>query len=306
VSIIKRIAIMKRVIFITVLILSYLSDPAVSLASDKLKVAASLYPLAHFAGQVAGEFAEITSVMPPGSEPHEYEPTARDIRKIYESNVFLFNGAGLDSWAERLKPELEKRKTRVIEMAKHFSSTTVTDKAANKIDPHIWLDPLMAIKEVEIIRDILISADPDHETEYRTKSAAYINDLNDLHKKYREGLKSCKMRDIIVSHNAFGYLSSRYNITAHAITGISPEEEPSPRKMVELSKLAMIKNIRYIFFEQLSTPKLAETIAGEVGAETLVLNPLGGLTKEDMEQGRTYISVMEDNLANLRKAMECN
>lgn len=302
---IKHIMLIRRYILIAAVIPGLLSIPALSPASDKLKVAASIYPLAHFAGQAAGGFAEITNVMPPGSEPHEYEPTPRDIREIYESDLFLFNGAGLDSWAQRLTPELEKRKTIVIEMVKHPSFISAADKEKIDSDPHIWLDPLMAIKEVEIIRDTLISADPAHETEYRTNSAAYIRDLNKLHEKYAEGLKSCNMRDIIVTHDAYGYLSSRYNLTTHAITGISPEEEPSPKKMVGLAKLSIKKNIRYIFFEQLVSPKLAETIAREVGAETLVLNPIGGLTREDIEKGRTYISVMEDNLVNLRKAMEC-
>ena len=100
-------------------------------------------------------------------------------------------------------------------------------------------------------------------------------------------------------------MAARYSLNVHAITGISPEEEPSPRKMVELARLARRMNIKYIFFEELLTPRLAETIAGEVGAETLTLNPLGGLTMNKINEGGTYISVMEDNLKNLRIAMEC-
>lgn len=295
----------KKAALIIVLTIGFTFVSASSFASEKLKVAASIYPLAHFAGQVAGEFAEIVIVMPPGSNPHEYEPTPRDIKKVYDSNVFLYNGAGLDSWAENLRSELMKQNTEVIEMEKHFSSIKLTDGKTGKSDPHIWLDPLMAIKEVEIIRDTFIIADPLHETQYRNNSAAYINKLNSLHDKYRQKLKPCKMRDIIVSHDAFGYLSSRYNLRTHAITGISTEEEPSPRKMVKLVKLAINKNIKYIFHEPTGRPKPAETIAGEIGAKILILNPIGGLTKEDIKKGRTYISVMENNLDNLLIALEC-
>ncbi len=280
--------------------------------AEKCRVVASFYPLAHFAKQVAGEFADVTSIMPPGSEPHEYEPTPRDIKKIYEAHIFLFNGAGVDPWAERLHNDLLKQGTAAVEMIKHFSAKELSashgihDNSHGVTDPHIWLDPLLAIKEVEIIRDTFIKADPSHERQYKDNSSAYINELNALHKSYKDGLKSCRIRDIIVSHNAFGYLSARYDLNVHAITGISPEEEPSPRKMVALSKLALQKNITHILFEPMGSHKLANTIAIEVGADTLPLNPLGGLTGEDIRKGRTYISVMEDNLQNLRTAMGCN
>ena len=301
----------KRVVLITVIISSFLAGNVLS-ASAKVKVAAAFYPLAHFAEQVAGKYADVAVIMPPGTEPHEYEPTPREIKKVYEARIFLFNGAGIDPWAERLQNDLLKKGTAVIEMIKHFSSDelsaskSVHDNSRGLTDPHIWLDPLLAIKEVEIIRDTFIKADPSHERRYRDNSAAYIHELKGLHGRYTDGLKSCRIREIIVSHNAFGYLSARYDLNIHAITGISPEEDPSPRKMTVLSKLALQKNITHIFFEPLGSPKPAKTIAMEVGAETLPLNPLGGLTAKDIRDGRTYVSVMEDNLHNLRTAMGCD
>ncbi len=284
-------------------------------ASAKLKMAASFYPLAHFAGQVAGDQAEVATIMPPGSEPHEYEPPPGDIKKIYESSFFLFNGAGLDPWAERLREDLVKNGTAVMEMAALFSQWEIAGKASDhghddhtegETDPHIWLDPLIAAAEVGAIRDALIRIDPLNQEQYRRNSTAYSMKLNKLHAQFEEGLKSCRTRKIIVTHNAFNYLGRRYNLSIHAITGISPEEEPSPRKMVELTKFALKEDIRHIFFEPLASSKLAKTIAREIGAATLVLNPLGGLTEDDISRGRTYISVMKDNLYNLRIAMGCN
>jgi zinc transport system substrate-binding protein len=289
----------------------------ISYSSEKLKVVASFYPLAHFAAQVGAEHVEVINIMPPGAEPHEFEPTPRDIKKIYDSMIFLFHGAGIDSWAERIHIDVKKKGILTLDMTEHFDFARIEKKRGHEAefgyehyhhgenDPHIWLDPFLARKEVEIIRDVFIKADPLHEETYRENSDVYIKKLNVLNEKYKSGLKSCAKRDIIVTHDAFNYLTRRYNLKAHPITGISPEEEPSPRKMVELSKLVLKKNIKYIFFERLVSPKLAETIAHEVGAKTLILNPLGGLTKEDIREGKTYISVMEENLHNLHLALEC-
>jgi zinc transport system substrate-binding protein len=297
-----------------VIILILLLIPDLTLASSKLKVAASFYPLAHFAEKAGGQNVEVTNIMPPGSEPHEFEPTPGDMRKVYRSDVFLFNGLGLDAWAERLESDLSRQGTTIIKMAGVFSTDTQmvhegekheNDKGHGNFDPHIWLDPLLAAKQVEVIRDAFTAVDPEHKNTYMKNSSAYIKLLYQLHKDYEKGLSSCRMRNIIVAHDAFSHLARRYNFTTHSITGISPEEEPSARKMAALSNLAMKLKITHIFFEQLTSPKLSETIASEVGAKTLVLNPLGGLTREDISRDRTYISVMEDNLKNLRIAMDC-
>ena len=272
-------------------------------ASERLKVAASFYPLAHFAGQVGGERVEVINITPLSVDPHEYEPTARDMIKIHTARIFIFNGSGLDPWAERVQGELKIRGGHILNMADHFD--LLRDERDVKYDPHIWLDPLLAIKEVELIRDTLIRANPEDEDYYRRNSAAYINKILMLHKRYSDDLASCKNRDIIVSHDAFGYMAVRYGFDIYPVSGLSPEEEPSPRKMAEITDLAREKKINYIFTEVLVNPKIAETIAYEVGAKILVLNPVSGLTDNDARAGKDYISLMDENLANLRMAMSC-
>lgn len=279
-----------------------------ALYAGNLKVVASCYPIAHFAGEVGGDHADVTNIMPPGAEPHEFEPTPRDIRKIYKADIFIFHGWGLDPWARKISADLEKRGILVRQMSDYFTFLKRTNDEHHERgepDPHIWLDPVLASREVEIIRDVFIQADPSHKETYMKNSGSYIRALNELDKEFRRGLQSCASRDIIVTHNAFNYLASRYDLQVYPIMGISPEEEPSSRKLVELSKLVRKKGITHIFFETLVSPKLAETIAGETGAKTLVLNPLGGLTDEDIRSGKTYISVMEENLHNLRIALKC-
>jgi len=289
-----------RIILTVVALLSFFE--ANTYASDKLKVAASFYPLAHFAEQVGGDLIEVINIMPPGAEPHEFEPTPRDIHDVYDSDIFIFHGGGLDPWAQKIERELEKEHVVVVEMF-----TALADLAPDLVtpDPHTWLDPVLAMKEVEIIRQTLVDADFDNKTIYSKNSDIYIKKLSALQSTFMEGLADCARREVIITHDAFSYLAKRYAVTTYAITGISPEEEPSLRKIAELTKLAISKNIKYIFFEELLSPALARTIAGETGAEMLVLNPLGGLTGKDIQEGRTYISVMEDNLGNLKTAMEC-
>lgn len=265
-------------------------------------MAASFYPLAHFAEQVGVEHVRVEHIMPAGAEPHEYEPSPRDIRRVWEARVFVFHGAGLDPWAEKLHRELAEKGTLTVHMTEHFD---LLPARGTNHDPHIWLDPLMAVKMVEVIRDALIQADPRHGDAYRRNGDDYAAGLSELHRKFEEGLRSCRLRDIIVTHDAFRYLARRYGLKSRSLAGVSPEEEPSPRKMADIVRFARQKGIRYIFYETLAGPRLAETIAREVDGETLPLNPVGGLSKEELRAGKTYISLMEENLRNLRLAMSC-
>ena len=278
-------------------------------ASEKLMVTVSSYPLAHFAEQVGGEHVKVVNITPEGVDPHEYEPTARDMMKIWTAQVFIFSGAGLDPWGERVRDDLRKRGVLIICMTEHFELLRNGEDARygnGRYDPHIWLDPLLVMQEVEIIRDTFIRADPENESSYRNNSIVYSDKLAMLHRRYSEELKNCQTSHIIVSHDALRYLAKRYDLKIHPIAGLSPEEEPTPRKMTEIVKLARENNIKYIFTEVLVSPRIAETIAREVGAETLVFNPAGGLTENEIRAGKTYISIMKENLVNLRTAMSCN
>lgn len=284
----------------------------------KLKVVASFYPLAEFAKQVGGDRIEVVNMTPVGMGPHDFEPTPKDVATLFSSKVFILNGSGLDPWAKKLAPELKKTGITTVEIASHFdllASTEEDEHGAEEgteeigghkaMDPHIWLDPLLAKKEVEIIRDTLIDVDPTNAQTYTANTQQYLAQLSALDEKIRTGLSLCEKKDIVASHGAFGYFAKRYNLRQISIAGISPEEEPSPKRMAEISQLAKQKNIKYIFFETLVSPKLSETIAREIGAETLVFNPIEGLTNEEIGTGENYISVMEKNLENLKVALIC-
>jgi len=176
---------------------------------------------------------------------------------------------------------------------------------AASVDPHIWLDPINAQTVVSNIADTLIKADPGNEATYRANSDKVRADLGTLDDQYKEGLKSCKRKEIITSHAAFAYLAKRYGLVQVPLTGLSPEAEPSPARLQEIVQFAKDHNVKYIFFETLVEPKVSEVVAKEVGAQTLVLNPIEGLTDAQVKAGADYMSIMRDNLANLKTALEC-
>lgn len=273
-------------------------------SADSLRVVATIYPLQYFVAQIGGEQAQVTGLVPPGVEAHDWEPAPRDLATVEKAGVFIFNGAGFEPWVDRMLSMLKPERTIVVnatEGLKLFSS----DEEASGRDPHVWLDPLKAQEQASIIRDALVRADPKHEDLYRANSQKLAQRLDELHRHLEAGLSQCQRRDIIVAHDAFRYLADRYNLRVHPIAGVSPDVEPSPSQLTTLVKEARALGATHIFFETLVNPALARTIAQEVGAETLVLNPLEGLTKEQAAAGEDYFTVMEQNLKNLQKALGC-
>lgn len=276
----------------------------------KLRVIATFYPLAEFSRMAGGETVEVSSIVSPGIEPHEYEPTPRDIISLEQADIFVMNGVGMEPWAERLAPGLREKGVIVLDASESvlLLATEEHEEGAEQggaYDPHFWLDPVFAAGIVDSIRDALVEKDPTHAAAYETSTTRALSELAALDAEYRSTLSSCARHEVITSHNAFAYLSQRYGFTAHSISGISPETEPSAGRMADLVDLAEKENIRYIFFETLVSPKVSETLAREIGAETLVFDPIEGLSPEDVASGKDYFSVMRENLANLSKALEC-
>jgi zinc transport system substrate-binding protein len=279
-------------------------------SSGRVRVAASFYPLAEFARQVGGERVDVTTLVAPGVEPHDYDPSPRDIAGVHDSQVFIFNGAGLEPWAEKIKNELSAGGVVVVTASDGLllipaGADTPQSDGASRHDPHVWLDPVLASREVDNIKAGLEVADPEGAEIYEANATAYKSKLEELAGDYESGLKDCGGRQIVTSHQAFGYLAARYQLDVMAISGLSPEEEPSPQKLADIARFVRENDVRYIFFETLVSPKLADTIAGETGAKTLVFNPLEGLTEDAMAQGQNYITVQRQNLDNLRTALDC-
>lgn len=269
----------------------------ISSSTDQPRVVASFYPLAEFAQAVGGQFVDVTTITPNGTEPHEYEPTPEQMATLFEADLFLYNGQGVDAWADRVIKDLEQNGVRVLQLS------TIEPSIIN--NPHVWLNPLMVQTYVQTISDTLKKIDPKNTEIFEQNANAFQQELGSLHESYQFELKNCSKRFIVTSHNAFVHLSMLYHFNILPIAGLSPEEEPSAGRLAEISTLAKEQKVKHIFFESLVSPKLSETIAREIGAKTLVLNPLEGLTAEEQIAGKNYLSVMRENLVNLKIGMVC-
>lgn len=266
----------------------------------KISVIATFYPLEEFARAVGGEAISVKSIVPAGVEPHDYEPTPQDIASIYQSDVFILNGAGLDAWAEKIRPELESHGIKVLQM-----SEVIGLFSSDIADPHFWLDPKWAQKEVEAISEALTARDPARKEIYGQNTNNYLANLADLDLAYERGLRRCKTRTVVTSHNAFAYLAKRYGFEIISTGNFSEEAEVSPRDISQIIERMREQNLQYVFFAALDSPKIAETIAKEAGAQTITFNPVEGLTEEEKQAGENYLSIMRENLNNLQIAMQC-
>jgi len=270
----------------------------------RLSIVTSFYPLYFFTTQIAGEYATVYNITPAGAEPHDYEPTIGDIALLEKSDLIILNGGNLEPWAENIKKNI-KDSTKIIITGDNLMDITKEEDGQIHQDPHVWLNPQLAQKQVENISLVLQQIDTKHKESYQRNASILIQKLDTLDQEFHDNLRNCTKRTIVTSHDAYGYIVRAYNLQQQSISGISPDEEPSPKKLSEITDFVKSNNVKYIFFETLLSPKYAKTIAQEAGAQTLVFNPLEGLTTEEQNQGEDYFSIQRENLANLKTALEC-
>ena len=252
-------------------------------SSDGTTVVAAFYPLAFAAEQIGGAEVSVTNLTPPGVEPHDLELSGSDIRTIADADLVLYLG-------HDFQPALEDAIDSTSAHAVDLLDTTETS------DPHVWLDP---------IRYAAIAERIGEELDRRPEAQRFAARLHALDRDFRRGLSRCERDEIVTSHAAFGYLAGRYGLEQIAITGITPEAEPTPRDLEKVVRQVQAVGATTVFFETLVSPRLAQTVAREVGATTAVLDPLEGLTEKETAAGEDYFSVMRENLAALRKALGC-
>ena len=262
-------------------------------ADGRTQVVTGLYPLEFLADEIGGAEVTVTNVTPPGAEPHDVELTPRSVARVADAEVVLLAGGvqpALDRAAERAGGEVVD----VLADAKLVHAEDGHGEAG--VDPHIWLDPALFAEAARRVGAAL---------EEREAATAFVSRLEALDREFAQGLAQCERHEIVTSHAAFGYLAERYGLEQIPITGLSPEAEPSPRELERVVRVVEASGATTVFFETLVSPRLAETVARETGAATAVLNPIEGLTAEQIESGANYFSLMRANLAALRKALGC-
>lgn len=272
---------------------------------NKLQIVTSFYPMYFFTSQIAGNKADVYNITPASAEPHDYEPTTQDIARIENSNVLVLNGGNLEAWGSKVSDNVKGSSVRVVIAGEGLADQHIVENGQTIQDPHIWLDPVLAKKEAAKITEALVSIDPKDTAYFYTNEKALDDRLDALDQSFRQGLSTCQKKDIVTSHAAFGYLARQYNLNQVAISGISPDAEPSLQKFAQLTDFVKQNNIKFILFESLVSPKLAQAIADETGAKTLVLDPLEGIPDAQLQQGENYFTIMRQNLNNLKIALEC-
>jgi zinc transport system substrate-binding protein len=241
-------------------------------------VVAAFYPLAYAAERIGGRAYNVRNLTPSGAEPHDLELTPRTIGDIEKAEVVLYLGHGF-------QPAVAKA-------AREGRGTAVDLLAGMPLhgsDPHVWLDPVLFARIARKVASVL-----------HRPAASLLSDLRRLDGDYRRGLRNCARREIVTSHEAFGYLAQRYGLEQVAITGITPESEPSPQRLAQVIRIVRKTHATTVFFETLVSPRLAKTVAHDAGAHTAVLDPIEGA-----RAGETYLTLMRENLSALRKALAC-
>ncbi|HEY7651635.1 MAG TPA: zinc ABC transporter substrate-binding protein [Methylomirabilota bacterium] len=268
--------------------------------STRPLVVVTIYPLWEFSRQVAGNRAEVVSLVPPGVEPHDWEPSPRDVSQLQRATVFVHSGTSVDAWAQKLGVDARSRST-VVDASRGLSLLT----RGGATDPHVWLDPALARAQVQAIAVGLGQADPAGRATYEENAKRFDARLEALDRAFAAGLENCARREIVTSHAAFAYLARRYRLVEIPLMGLAPEAEPSPAEVAAIVKTARDLKVTHIFFEPLVSPRLAETLSREIGAAPLPLNPVEGITKEQAAAGQGYVELMQANLASLRTALGC-
>lgn len=291
---------------------------AASAATDatQMTVYTSFYPMYDFASKIGGDKIVLHNMVPSDSEPHTWEPSPSDITALENADVFIYNGAGMEHWVEDVLASLQNKDLVVVDSSanitllpgghSHDDEDEDEDEHGEEesFDPHVWLGIREAKQQLLAIKDALSQADPANKDYYEANYVKYAAEFDALDQEYTDTLSALPNKEIVVSHQAFGYLCAAYGLTQVAVEGLSPDSEPEPAKMAEIIDFVKEHNVRVIFFEELASPKVAETIAKETGATTAVLNTVEGLTDEQAAAGEDYLSIMRENLAQLKEALQ--
>jgi len=271
--------------------------------STEISVITSFYPLYDFTKEIGQDKVSVSLLVPPGIEPHDWEPTVNDLQKIHQSDLIIINGIGFENWVDNI--DTVNSNVMIVDTSKGIAimdSDLLEENSGHddhlKGDPHIWLNPLMAKTQISNIADALVSIDPVNEKFYRQNAKSYQEKLDALDKKIKNELSSCK-KDFIAFHGAFSYFAIEYGLNQHTITASNePQAEPTSKTLENIINLAQKYGINIIFTEEAVYIRTSQVIANEIGGKVLVLSPI-----EIMEKNSNYLMKMENNLSNLKEAL---
>jgi zinc transport system substrate-binding protein len=267
----------------------------ISSNTPPLKIFTSFYPIYDFVKKIGKDKIDVSVIVPAGIEPHDFEPTAKQIVDMQKASAIFINGAGFESWLKKLN------NVAIIDLSKDLP----LEKNGQNYNPHIWLDPILVKIQAKNILDSLTHLDPHNKLYYYNNYNQFINNLDKLDVDIVSGLNKCKLHDFLSFHDAFTYFSKRYGISQHAMQGISPEGEVPPQKIKEAIDLSKQLGIDVIFAEDHVDSRLPDLIAKEINGQVLTLSPIETISDEEKQMNKDYFSKMHDNLNNLKIALKC-
>ncbi len=288
---------------------------------EKVKVVTSFYPFYEIAKEIGGNNTIVTSVIPFGAEPHDWEITPQQIPEIMKADMIIYNGIGFDKWFGQKE---QFRNSLLVDVSKDLQLIKIGNNQESKnigqdekeheehkftYDPHIWLDPVLVKNISKTISNVLVKLDPTNTDHYRENTKNFIEKLDTLDSLIKKSLANCELNDFITFHQAFHYFANRYGLTQHTVSqGISPESEILPQQITKIIQLAKDLNIDTIYSEELVDPRLSQILASEIpNGKVLLLSPIEGITQEEQQSKNAgYIGKMHMNLENLRQGLKCN
>ena len=299
---------MKKALILVLLLLMLLSgaifflDDKSPSTADEPYIAVTSYSLYDITSRVVKDKIIIKKLIPFGVEMHTYMPSVQTMAELSSAKVFIFNGLGVEPWIKKEYPnQLDMSQFVNLDHDEHHEDDG--HGHGTEADPHYWLDIKNMILMTQKINTTLSQLFPEHKQSFEKNTKVYISELMALEQEYLKGLKECKHKEIVVNHNAFGYLAEAFGFETHSVMGLSPDEQASAKKMKEISDLVKEEGIDVIFFESFVSPAIAETISKETGAKAQALQPLANISKNDKD--KSYAELMRENLRQLRTAMEC-
>jgi zinc transport system substrate-binding protein len=273
--------------------------------SSEPRVVTSFYPLQFIADEVAGRYNDVVDLTPPGVEPHEYELTVRQTAQVDTARVGFYEkgmAPSIDQAMAQDSPDHALDVTSVVPL--HPPEAGYNEETADDADPHFWQDPVLMAHAVTAFASTMAQADPAHAAYYHRRAVWLTGQLMQLDHDYRTTLATCRIRTLVVSHDAFEYLGRRYHMDIVPIAGLEPDAEPSLQRINQIADLVKERGVTTVFYETLASPALARSLASDAGVTTAVLDPIEGLTSSDPDA--TYLTLMRQNLAAIAKASDCS
>lgn len=290
------------------------TSPATSAVAGTVKIATAFYPLEYAATKAGGDKVSVSNLTLPGQEPHDLELTPQQIASLEEADLVVYLRGFQPAVDKAVEQSGIKHKLDLSQVIQLHPAAEDHDHGSGEEDgedhghgstnPHFWLDPTLEAKALGAIADELTKIDAGGKASFEANAKTVSDELSSLDRDYTTGLANCQVKTIITTHAAFGYLSERYGLEQAGISGLSPNEQPSPSRITKVQEEAREHNVNTIFFETLTSDEMATSIAGDLGLKTAVLDPLEGIT--EASPGRDYPSVMKANLDAIKQANGCS